>query len=162
ETDFSLDADGRAKPTLTRFRLDPFNGLKGVPFEIEKVVLLRLPCRLEIVFGPAKSVARPGEPVELKLWLRHSGGRRLEGTMEARALGLSFCLPRSTQRRWARPGSGSAVLELGKTRGWSFPSWRWSSRKMAWFARLCQPSRSERRAVGGSGSTLSRRQERPG
>jgi len=83
ETDFSLDADGRAKPTLTRFRLDPFNGLKGVPFEIEKVVLLRLPCRLEIVFGPAKSVARPGEPVELKLWLRHSGGRRPEGTMEA-------------------------------------------------------------------------------
>src|SRR5262245_20263997 len=71
ETEFPLDPPGRGKPTLTRFRLDPFNGLKGVPFEIEKVVLLRLPCRLEVNFGPARTVARVGEPVELKLWLRH-------------------------------------------------------------------------------------------
>jgi hypothetical protein len=83
ETEFPLDAAGGAKPTLTRFRLDPFNGLKGVPFAIEKVVLLRLPCRLEIGFGPAKSVARVGEPIELKLWLRHLGGRRPEGSFEA-------------------------------------------------------------------------------
>jgi hypothetical protein len=79
DIELALDRGGREPQVLTRFRLDPFNGAVGASFQIDEVVLVRLPASFEVHFGPARSSAAAGEKVELGLRLRRTGGRRLSG-----------------------------------------------------------------------------------
>src|SRR5687767_2104763 len=87
ETAFPLESgDGAgpgAPPTLTRFRLDPFNGNEGVDFQIEEVTLARLPARFETAFAPARASVGTGEAVEFRVRLRPLGGRRIGDAFEA-------------------------------------------------------------------------------
>jgi hypothetical protein len=87
ETAFPLEgADGPAPAvplTLTRFRLDPFNGNEDVPFEIEEVTLFRLPARFETAFAPSRSSVAVGEEAEFGVRLRPLDGRRIAEAIEA-------------------------------------------------------------------------------
>ncbi len=76
ETEFPLDRGGKDGATLTRFRLDPFNGATEVEFAIDEVILVRMEARLEVGFAPVGSVVAAGESAPFRVWLRHLGGRR--------------------------------------------------------------------------------------
>ena len=83
ETEFPLDRGGREREVLTRFRLDPFNGAEGAEFEIDDVVLVRLAPVVEVEFGPERSLTNVRQPVKLQVLVRHRGGGRTSGVLEA-------------------------------------------------------------------------------
>ncbi len=76
ETEFPLDRGGKDGATLTRFRLDPFNGATDVEFAIDDVTLVRMEARLEVGFALSGAVVAIGETAPFRVWLRHLGGRR--------------------------------------------------------------------------------------
>ncbi len=84
ETEFPLGTTANRDQTLTRFRLDPFNGQVGAPFEIDEVALVRLPSRIQVSLAFERPVVSSGQPVALVARCALAGGRTPEGRVRVR------------------------------------------------------------------------------
>jgi hypothetical protein len=111
--------------TLTRFRIDPYNGSLDGTVEIQSVELLRPPAVLDIRFAPATHQAAPGERVLLPFSIRHVAGRAAEAQYRVRWAGGQPVAVRPGEKtnpatgeiRQDRPGVHQATAAVESTGG---------------------------------------------
>jgi len=76
--EFRIGQPTDAGRTLTRFRIDPFNGNKNGTVEIDWVELVRTLPIIETNFAPKKHWIDVGEQVEMQVHLRRTAGAALD------------------------------------------------------------------------------------